>query len=131
MGGAHCGTQFPTDPHRDFLNLSSLLSARCYLRLARLSVFCFLLHCLFHLFFHYFSSLVLPSPFFLVLFSVCSWLKANLSLTVHFLFHPFGSPVVVHLEFPASASLPMSHREVATCPLTNYASSSSTIRYFS
>jgi len=122
MGGAQCGTQFLTNPHRDCLNLSSLLSTRCCLRSARLSIFCFLLHYLFRLFFY--CSLLL------VLFSVCSWLKANLSLTIHFLFYPFGSPIVVRLEFRASASSPTSHREVATCPLINYASSSSMVWYF-
>lgn len=74
------------------------------------------------IFFSLFPSLVLP--FF------CPWLKANLSSNVRFLFRPFGLLAAVRLEFPTSASSPMSHREVATCPLTNCASSSSTVRYF-
>lgn len=70
-----------------------------------------------------FSSLSLLSGY--------SELKGNLSLTFLFLFHPFGSTVVVHLEFLTSMSLPISHRKVANCPLTNYTSSSSTVWYFS
>lgn len=69
-----------------------------------------------------FYFLLLASLFFLwfflllswssrILFYVCSWLKANLCLHVLLLFHPFGSPAIVHLDFPASVLLPMSHRE--------------------
>lgn len=69
-------------------------------------------------------------PLFPVLFSICSWLKANLSFIVRFLFYPFGSLAVVRLPFPASASSPTSHQKVATCPLTNCTSSSSMVFYF-
>ena len=46
-------------------------------------------------------------------------------MTIRFLFRPFGSPAVVCLEFPTSASSPTSHREVATSPLMNCTRSSS------
>ena len=98
MGGAQCGTQFLTDPLRDYSNLSSFLFAWRYLRSTRLSIFYFLLHCLF------FSLTLSILILFSIPFSVSSWLKANLSLTIRFLFHPFGSPAVVRLEFPAFAS---------------------------
>ena len=86
--------------------------------------FCLLLHCLFRIFFH------CSHLWFLFLFFVYSWLKANLSLTICFLFCPFVLPSVVHLEFLASASSPTSHREVATCPLMNCSSSSSNSSVF-
>ena len=118
-------------PHRDGLNLSSLvLSTQCCLSSARLSIFYFLLTVSFA-----FSVIVFLLLFFLiilcVLFSVYSWLKANLSSTILFLFCPFVSPATVHLKFPASTSSPTSHREVATCPLANCASSFSMVQFFS
>lgn len=76
-------------PLRDCLNLSSLvLSAQCCLNSAQLSVLCFLL--------------LLCSIFLSI-----HGLKPICLMIVRFLFHPFESPIVVRLEFPASVSSPL------------------------
>ena len=108
MGGAQRGAQFSIDPLRVFLNLSSFLSSQCCLRSARLSVFYILLHCLFHLFYHFFSSLVLPYRalcsllFYLFIHGlkpICPWLFASS-------FAPSD-----HLLLFAWISLPLHHHQ--------------------
>ena len=109
-------------PLRHCLNLSSLVrSARCCLNFAGQ------LDSLF------FASLSLLFHCLLLLFFVCPWLKANLSLTVRFLFRLFGSPASVHLEFPASASSPLCNVSQEGGHLFSHelsTSSSSMVRYF-
>lgn len=76
--------------------LPKVSSALCFLLLASLSFLCSRSLCLHSLLYFFF---------------VYPWVKANFSLTVYFLFRPFGSPAFVLLEFPASASFPSSIRK--------------------
>lgn len=81
-----------------------LLNATLLCRLARLSIFYFsLILCSVSLSHH----LLLPYSARFALSPSVHGLKTICLMTVHFLFHPFRSPAVVRLEFPASASLPL------------------------
>lgn len=126
MGGAQCGAQFPTNPLKDGSMLpctTRQLSSLSFLLFASLS-FCSLYS--FSTFSGSSSQCPLSGPFC----SLFTALKSVSLMAAHFLFCPHQIACCCSLGVPCLGVIITGSQGVATCPPTNYASSSSLVQFF-